>query len=192
LAFNVHMAGESPWPRDRERADARDFVALYDGWFRAVYRWVRALGCPEADLEDVTQEVFVIAQRKLAAFDGENVSAWLYRIATRTVRDYRRHSWFRNVFLRPRDVELDDLRDRGRTPAELIEEKEATAMVRRAVARMSPKWRTTFVLFEIEGFSGDEIARFQEVPVATIWTHLHRARKEFRSLVGQEQAGEVP
>jgi RNA polymerase sigma-70 factor (ECF subfamily) len=186
LAFDVHMAAERPWSKDPVRAEVCDFTALYDAWFRPVYRWVRAHGCPEADLEDVTQEVFVIAQRKLPDFDGANIAAWLYRITTRTVRDYRRHSWFRNVFLRPRDIELDELRGFQRDPEQLIGEKEATALVRRAVARMSPKWRATFVLFEIEGFSGEEIARFQAVPLATIWTHLSRARKEFRSLVGQE------
>jgi RNA polymerase sigma-70 factor (ECF subfamily) len=182
------MAAETPWSARPVASD--DFAAIYDAWFRQVYRWVRANGCPEGDVDDVTQEVFVIAQRRLTSFDGENLAGWLYRIATRTVRDHRRHSWFRNIFLRPRDVDLDTLFHPARTPAELVEEKEARAEVNGVIARMNPKWRTTFVLFEIEGFSGEEIAQAQEVPLATIWTHLHRARKEFRSLVEQDRAGE--
>jgi RNA polymerase sigma-70 factor (ECF subfamily) len=48
---------------------------------------------------------------------------------------------------------------------------------------MSEKRRTTLVLFEIEGYSGEEIARIQDIPLATVWTRLHHARKDFFKLV---------
>ena len=42
--------------------------------------------------------------------------------------------------------------------------------------------RTTFVLFEIEGLSGEEIARIQSVPLNTVWTRLYHARRDFAAL----------
>ena len=55
---------------------------------------------------------------------------------------------------------------------------------------MSEKLRTTFVLFEIEGYSGEEIARIQDVPLGTVWTRLHHARKEFWKLLKKQRADE--
>ena len=57
---------------------------------------------------------------------------------------------------------------------------------------MSEKLRTTFVLFEIEGYSGEEIAHIQDVPLGTVWTRLHHARKEFWKLLKKQRADEEP
>jgi DNA-directed RNA polymerase specialized sigma24 family protein len=89
--------------------DPHDLAALYQTWFRSVYRWIRALGGPGIDAEDLAQEVFIVVQRKLAIFDGENLAGWLYRIVQFTVRDHRQRAWFRNIFLRSRDVVLDEV-----------------------------------------------------------------------------------
>ena len=75
---------------------APSFTAVYADWFRTVYRWVRALGGPEADAEDLTQEVFVVVQRRLADFDGRNLPGWLHTITTRTLSDHRRRRWDRH------------------------------------------------------------------------------------------------
>ena len=58
------------------------------------------------------------------------------------------------------------------------------------VAGMSEKLRTTFVLFEIEGYSGEEIASIQDVPLGTVWTRLHLARKEFWKLLKKQRQNE--
>jgi RNA polymerase sigma-70 factor (ECF subfamily) len=50
---------------------------------------------------------------------------------------------------------------------------------------MTEKRQTTFVLFEIEGYSGEEIAEIQSLPLDTVWTRLHHARKEFMRLVAE-------
>jgi DNA-directed RNA polymerase specialized sigma24 family protein len=67
-----------------------DFDAIYRAWFAQVTRWVRRLGGPTRDQEDLAQDVFVIAKRRFEAFDGENLGGWLYRITCNRVRDYRR------------------------------------------------------------------------------------------------------
>jgi RNA polymerase sigma-70 factor, ECF subfamily len=171
-----------------EVAAAPDFAEVYDQWFRPVYRWISALGGPRADVEDLVQEVFVIVQRKLASFDGRNLVGWLYRITERTVRDYRRRAWYRNIFLRPREVVLDELPASDASSADLLDQRQARERFYAIVARMNRTWRDSFVLFEVQGYSGEEIATLRGIPSATVRTHLHRARKEFQALVTKEGA----
>src|SRR5580693_10495342 len=95
--------GEVPAPRAQHVGSAQDravhsFESVYRTWFPEVARWVRARGANEADVEDVTQEVFIIVRRKLDQFDGRNLPGFLYRITERTVRDHRRSAWIRNLF----------------------------------------------------------------------------------------------
>jgi RNA polymerase sigma-70 factor (ECF subfamily) len=164
---------------------ACDFSQIYETWFHEVARWARALGSPEADLEDLTQEVFIIVERTLSRFDGGNLPGWLYRITARQVRDHRRRAWFRNLFLRPRDVVLDELAQSGPTPAEAVERREQERQLFGLLEKLSARRRVAFVLFEIEGYSCEEIATLENVPVATVWTRLHHARKELASRLAE-------
>jgi RNA polymerase sigma-70 factor (ECF subfamily) len=171
----------SPLARSSSSREAT-FSRIYEAWFHEVTRWIRALGGPDADLEDLAQEVFVVVERKLDGFDGRNLPAWLYRIAARTVSVHRRRAWFRRIFLRPRDVGLDDLEHGALSPAELLERQEAHRIVYGLLARMSDKRRRAFALFEIEGYSGEEIAALEGIPLKTAWSRLGLARKDFLRL----------
>ena len=173
-----------PAPREA-RARAQSFQAVYAAWFTVVHRWVQALGGGGADVEDLTQEIFLIVQRKLPEFDGENLAGWLYRIAQRTVRDHRRTSWFRRVWSGRRDLS-EDLVDTSASSIELLERKQDRLRFYRIVDRMNAKWRDAFILFEVVGHSGEDIAALKGIPAATVRTHLARARKQFVALVAEE------
>jgi RNA polymerase sigma-70 factor (ECF subfamily) len=164
-----------------------DFSAVYEQWFDPCLRWLRALGIPDAELEDVGQEVFVVVRRKLSRFDGTRLAAWLYRIASHTASDQRRRAWFRRLWTREPDVLLDELPTGADGPAELLERREAQRLLAGVLAKMSEKRRVAFALYEIEGYSGEEIAAVLDVPVATVWTRLHHARKEFLDHVARLQ-----
>jgi len=170
------------------------FEQVYSSSFNDVARWIRALGGLPADVEDLTQEVFLVVRRKLSGFDGRNLRGWLYRIAQRTVRDYRRRAWFRRVFLgggTTPDHHYDNA-TADADPSELFERKEAEGLLHGLLGKMSEVRRTTFILFEIEGYSGEEIAEMQAIPLNTVWTRLHHARKEFLRLVSESgHAGSV-
>ena len=176
-------------PTDVSGADAHDFVAIYRAWFRPVYRWIRALGGPGIEAEDLTQEVFIVVQRKLAGFDGANLAGWLYRISQLTVRDHRRRAWFRNLFLRARDVAPDDVA----TPADALDErlmrKQQQVRLYELVDQINPRWREVFLLFEVGGQSGEQIAGLLGIPPATVRVHLFRARKALTALVARQRAG---
>lgn len=168
--------------------EVHDFTGVYRAWFRPVYRWIRALGGPGIDAEDLTQEVFVVVQRQLGRFDGVNLAGWLYSIARLTVNDHRRRAWFRNIFLRSRDIVLDDIESETAGPDERLDCKRREERLYALVDRLSPRLRDSFLLFEVAEFSGDEIAKLKGVPVATVRTQLTRARRALVALV----AGRAP
>jgi RNA polymerase sigma-70 factor, ECF subfamily len=159
---------------------APSFEGLYQQWFRQVSRWVLALGARPADYEDVVQEVFTVAYRRLAHFDGSNVAGWLYQIARRKVRDYRRLSWVQCV-LTPEASQLIDLApDSARGPLDALETKQRSEILSRRLEKLPPEQRAVFLLFELEGCSGHEIAERQQVPLNTVWIRLYTARRKLR------------
>jgi RNA polymerase sigma-70 factor (ECF subfamily) len=164
-----------------------DFRALYDAWFEDVSRWIAALGGVDADRDDIVQEVFMVVRRRLSSFDGANPAGWLYRITRRQVRDFRRRSWVRHIFTKRRLEEPDDLPHAGGTPAAALERKEDRRILHAMLSKMREERRSAFVLFEIEGLSGEEIARIQSVPINTVWTRLYHARREFFALAAKYQ-----
>jgi RNA polymerase sigma-70 factor (ECF subfamily) len=165
------------------REPSLDFSSLYDGWFAHVSRWLRALGAPEADVEDLAQETFLVVRRRLHDFDGQNVPGWLYRIASRKVRQHRRRRWIQSLFSAKSVIEIEDLPWSGASPVATLETKEKRLLLAALVSKMTEKRRVAFRLFEVEGYGGEEIAEILDVPINTVWTRLFHARKEFFSLL---------
>jgi len=182
----VAKAAKSP-PASEEARPTKplDFASIYDAWFDHVSRWVRALGAPDADNEDLTQEVFLVVRRRLRDFDGRNVAGWLHRIASGQVRQYRRRRWIRSVFSGRQPVAIEELPSMGTSPIAALETREKQRVLEHLVSKMSEKRRVAFVLFEIEGYDGEEIADILDIPINTVWTRLHHARRDFFALVAQ-------
>lgn len=170
------------------------FEQVYTRWFHEVSRWARAFGGLDADLDDLTQEVFLVVRRKLSEFDGKNLGGWLYCIAQLTVRDYRRRAWFRSL-LPKKTATVSDVEQvaPSRDPSEVLERREAERFLGQILSKMSETRRASFILFEIEGYSGEEIAALEGVPINTVWTRLHHARKDFAMLVARaREEGRIP
>ena len=166
-----------------ELPDPLIFEEVYHAYFRQTVAWMRGMGVPEAEIEDVAQEVFLVVRSKLSHFHGGNLAGWLYRIANLTVRNFRRRAWFKNLFLRGKEIDSMELAGPSTTPAMALEKKQDQHVLAQMLARISDKRRTTLILFEIEGYSGQEIARLHGVPVKTVWTRLHHARKALVAMV---------
>ena len=156
-----------------------DFEHIYTQHFQHVCRWSRALGGMDADLDDLAQEVFLVVRRKLGSFEGPSLQAWLYGITRKTVSDYRRRAWVRRLLAGGRKS-LDVEREAApRAALGSVERWEAQRALSGVLAKMSAVRRSAFVLFEVEGYSGEEIAELEQIPVATVYTRLHHARKDF-------------
>ena len=126
--------------------------------------------------EELTQEVFVQAWRKLDSFRGESsFAAWMRRLAIHAVladrrsrgrRRTREHLWSEAAELRATD---DDAERAG-----------AGLDLERALSRLPEGARTVFVLHDVEGYRHDEIAGLLGVTAGTTKAQLHRARRLLR------------
>jgi RNA polymerase sigma-70 factor (ECF subfamily) len=162
--------------------DVHSFQAIYDAYYTEVARWIRALGGPSADQDDLIQEVFVVVYRRLHDFDGRNLAGWLYRITAHQVRDYRRLVWIKYIFRR--SVALSSEVPSARpTPIMMLETRERERNLERLLAKLSDPLRAAFVLFEIEGYTAEEISEMQSVPTNTVRARIHRARKKMTALL---------
>lgn len=161
------------------------FARIYDEWFDHVSRWVAALGASEADREDLVQDVFIVAHRRLDSFDGGNLAGWLYQIARRKVRDYRSLAWVKHFFAPSRLPLIDSTLQTLTGPLEHLETAEKARLFQQLLESLNPEQRAAFVLFEIEGLSGDDIARLQAVPINTVWARIYKARKRLQEAVRQ-------
>jgi RNA polymerase sigma-70 factor, ECF subfamily len=165
-------------------APAVEFSAVYSTHFHEVCRWLHAMGGPDADLEDLAQEVFLVVRRRLDGFDGRNLRGWLYRIAQNVARVHRRRLFFRSLFSRRYGESLVIApRHLTNPPDRHLEEQDARRIAEWVLSRMTAAKRTAFVLYEIEGYDTEDIARLENVPEATVRTRLFHARREFRALL---------
>lgn len=156
------------------------FEEIYDQRFDDVSRWVRALGVRDADRDDVVQDVFMVVHRRLPDFDGQNVTGWLYQIARRKVRDHRHLTWVKHLFGANRVPVLENTLTRQQGALEGLETKQKAELLERLLDGLNEDQRAAFVLFEIEGSSGEDIAQLQGVPINTVWARIHKARKKLQ------------
>ena len=139
-----------------------------------VWRTLQHLGVRDVDLEDLGQEVFVIVHRRLSSFDGRSkLTTWLFGICLHLVQRHRRRAYFRFEFLQAEPPDRID----PDTPEARYAGEEARVRLERLLDKLSPERRATFVLFEVEGVSCEEIAELTAVPVGTVYSRLHSARK---------------
>lgn len=171
--------------------DVHSFQAIYDAYYAEVARWIRALGGPSADQDDLIQEVFVVVYRRLHDFDGRNLAGWLYRITAHQVRDYRRLVWIKYIFRR--SVALSSEVPSGKpTPVMMLETRERQRNLERLLSKLSDPLRAAFVLFEIEGYTAEEIGEMQSVPTNTVRARIHRARKKMTALLESAAKADGP
>lgn len=166
-----------------ESSSEVSFERIYDQWFDHVSRWVAALGASEADREDLVQDVFLVAHRRLASFDGGNLAGWLYQIARRKVRDYRSLAWVKHFFAATRMPLVDSTLQTLQSPLDQLETREKAALLEDLLATLNLEQRAAFVLFEIEGLSGEHIAQLQAVPINTVWARIYKARRKLLDAV---------
>jgi RNA polymerase sigma-70 factor (ECF subfamily) len=158
------------------------------GAFEEVYRThaprlfgliCRLVGRIEA--EDLLQETFMSAHRKLGSYKGESaLGTWLFRLATNLCIDYLRSRGGRWSQL---TEGLDDEFQTSGTGAGPVLGVIDRLDLERALAALPPGARTVFVLHDVEGFEHREIAEMLGVSDGTSKSQLHRARLRLRSML---------
>lgn len=182
MTWELALAAEATAPLDTE--------AVFRAHGAEVSRWVRALAGPDADIEDLVQEVFIAVHRSRTSFRGDSaLTTWLFGITTNLVKRHRRVQKLRS-WLGGSAVEVAGERDSDAPGAEeQLARKQAQARVYRVLDTLSDKFRTAIILFELEGRPAKEIAQLYGVTPSVVWVWLHRARAQFyQELERVEQA----
>lgn len=158
--------------------------AAYREHFKSVWRVLRRLGVPASQVDDATQDVFLVVHRKLEAFDGRApLRSWILAIAVRVASDYRRGA------LRARADELGDtLADAAPTPAQRSEVQESIRLLHSVLAELDETKRAVFVLSELEQLSAPEIAGALGVNLNTVYSRLRAARRQFDAALARRRA----
>ncbi len=156
---------------------------------RFVADFLHRLGAHDSDIEDLVQEVFMVAHRKGGYHSGPaRPRSWLASIAIRLAAASRRASARRREDYD--EAALDAIRAEGRSAADPVEIAESMLRVQQVLDRMDLDHRAVFVLYEIEGESCDGIAAALQVPVGTVYSRLHHARRYFREAYDELFGGE--
>jgi len=153
--------------------------ALVAQHYGFIWRVLRGLGLSSADAEDATQQVFMIAARKLDTIEPDRARSFVYGAALRVANNARRG------LRRRREVLDDELHDEpepeARGPEKMAELTQARQLLAQVLDRLEEKHRRIIVLAEIEQLEVPEIAALENVPVGTAASRLRVAREKFRA-----------
>jgi RNA polymerase sigma-70 factor, ECF subfamily len=145
-----------------------------------VARWAARLGGPGVDVEDITQDVFLVVDRRLREFRGDSqLSTWLFSITAKIVANDRRRRRLRRWWLRLTPNAGDNTAATTDTPLEQLEKRQRRTHFYQALDALGERQRRVLVLFELEEMSVAEIAELTGLRPGNVRVLLHRARAAF-------------
>lgn len=153
---------------------------MFDRNFAFVWRSLRRLGVAAAATDDATQEVFLVASKRLADIEIGRERSFLFATALRIASNARRSFARRDA---RHDDSLDYVVDPAPSPEQLADRARAREMLDRVLATLELDLRAVFVLHELEEMSMGEIATTLALPPGTVASRLRRARELFRAEV---------
>jgi RNA polymerase sigma-70 factor (ECF subfamily) len=147
---------------------------LYDRYHEPVRRFLARATSDAGDVDDLVQATFLAAAKSAERYDGRpSCRPWLIGIAAQLLRRRRQGA------SRLREI----LSSLARSRAAVLDPRpvlQARTDIERALGGISEAKRVTILMAEVEGLSCAEIAVALDVPVGTVWTRLHAARRELR------------
>lgn len=166
-----------------EKSVYEDFEKVAMPFMDLLYNYaLKMTGNPD-DAADLVQETYLKAYRFYDKFEkGTNIKAWLFRILKNSfINDYRK------VVKEPDKVDYEDVQNfyenikSNEVEGNHIEEDVFSNLlddeISKALGDLPEDFRTVIILSDIEGFTYEEIAEFVDIPVGTVRSRLHRARK---------------
>ncbi len=194
LAQRSHQPTERASDAEPESDAASPFEALYEAHVDFVWRAARRLGVAEEDSDDMVQEVFFIAHRKLGEFAGRaSAKTWLFGILHHLVQHHRRSRARKQRHLTSDGTCLDpdrlpDLGSPG--PAQSAEHRQAMRILDRLLSTLDDEKRAVFVLAEIEQMTANQIAEALGIKPNTVYSRLRVARLAFERALHRYQREE--
>nr|WP_255654537.1 RNA polymerase sigma factor [Cohnella sp. REN36] len=173
---NTNGEDEREWIRRVLAGNADDYRRLVDAYKNRVYGLLRGMGANHQDAQDLTQETFVRAYRKLASHDEtKRFAAWLYRIAHRLLIDHRRSAPPIDWTAEPPQLPATD-----GNPEEALLRGEHRSELRDLIGRLPENYRAVVLLRYTNELSYEEIGEVLGVPVGKVQNDLHRAKRRLK------------
>jgi RNA polymerase sigma factor (sigma-70 family) len=164
--------------------DRTAFAQIIERYQRAVYAVAYSGVRDRALADDVTQDTFVIAWRRLGELrDDQRLAAWLCGIARNRARDVRRQTW------RETAGEVDVSVAHSTTPFDELSEVESEQIVATALGQVPDVYREPLVLYYYEERSVDDVARSLGISPATTNKRLSRGRQYLADCVATVERG---
>jgi RNA polymerase sigma-70 factor (ECF subfamily) len=162
--------------------DAAAFEEVYRAHASRLYSLLVRMAGSADEAEDLLQDVFLTAHRKLGSFRGDSaLGTWLYRLAVNHCLDYLRG---RRAKMARVTASLDD--DEAVEPAAArprLGEAISRIDLERAIAQLPDGCRTAFVLHDVEGFEHHEIGELLGISEGTSKSQVHKARVKLRAML---------
>jgi RNA polymerase sigma-70 factor (ECF subfamily) len=165
-----------------DSSDELSFDEVYRRHAGGVSRWIRRLW-GERDAEDVLQEVFLVAQRRLPDFRGDAaIGTWLYGVTLRVVIAKRRKERLRRLLWLRAAGDATDTMTAVPSPQATLEQNEAANLVYSILDQLPERDRALLILFELEGLPAQAIADVLQMKVNAVWVALARSRAKFKRI----------
>jgi RNA polymerase sigma-70 factor (ECF subfamily) len=181
----LSLQGPSGTSLETPAAEGRlDLVGIYGSQKNFVWLTLQRMGIPRSDLDDVFQDVFMIAHRRLHTYKPDaKLSAWLYGICLRSVAAHRRRAFRRRERADGADAGVarpgtEHWHAEVEAPDERLRKLEQRATLNDLLDTLDPEHRMVVVMFEVEDQSCQCIAELIGVPVGTVHSRLHTARRK--------------
>lgn len=170
-------------PAAAAQGTSQSLESVYQQWARFVWITLHRLGVRSADIDDVCHDVFLVVHSKLGEFDwNAKMRPWLLGICARTAANYRRRARVRFEHS-PGPLEEQESNalsaPTALQPDESYLRRDALERAERILSGLNPVKRVMLIMFEVEGLSCREIADELGLPIGTVYSRLHAARKFF-------------
>ncbi len=153
---------------------------IYAEHVAMVWGGLRRLGVPEATIEDAVQDVFLVAHRRLSEFEGRSsIKTWLYGIALRVAKDYRRSQARHTQRVEGLAQLLSVERTAEATPLSQAERREANQALHAILAELDEDHREVLVMVEMEGFAVRDAAAILNLHIRACQRRLRAAHAAF-------------
>lgn len=164
-----------------KQGDRQAQTQLYKIYYKPMYNVSLRMIGDETEAEDIMQEAFLNAFRKIGSYEGKvSFGAWLKKIVVNRSLDY----------LKKKKIQFEEINDRMNIPEEsgLMQfEEEKVEKIRAAISQLPEKFRIIINLFMVEGYGHDEIAEMLQISSASSRIQFFRAKQKLKELLQQSE-----
>lgn len=168
----------------RSASEQQRLRTLVETHHAFLWRSLRRLGVPEADVDDAAQQAWLVVARKLGSLVMGAEKGFVFAVALRVASAHRRSLARRNEV----GVVEAGLEDPMPSADELLDRGRARALMDQILDGIPLEHRAVFVLYEIEEMTAPEIAQLLAIPLGTVASRLRRAREMFETRLARHKA----